>query len=210
MLGTVTSVNAASSRVSEFDIGRFDFCDSHAENLSLLARVEGQVDEAASSIRTWEQANVELVRQGILLAGAIANKDECRTAFDAGREMFREELASAFAHVKQNEAYEKTTDEDVRRARLDLAAQWIQEEANRRALTRIQKDSKNPAVRWARAQASARMKHVALNSVAVVSLVFEEFGMPEPVTLGTKAAWQATQLAERHGVPSELFQQDQH
>ena len=136
----------------------------------------------------------------------MADKADCRIAFDAGRKMFREETAPAFAAVKQNETYEKTADEDVRRARLDLMAQWIQEEASRRVLARLRKDSQDPAMQWARAQANTRMKHVASNSAAVVSLVYEEFGVPEPATLGPRSAWQAAQLAERYGVPAGLVQ----
>ena len=147
-----------------------------------------------------------MVRDGIAIASELADKADCRIAFDAGRKMFREEMASAFAAVKQNETYEKTADEDVRRARLDLMAQWIQEEASRRVLARLRKDSQDPAMQWARAQANTRMKHVASNSAAVVSLVYEEFGVPEPATLGPRSAWQAAQLAERYGVPAGLVQ----
>src|SRR3990167_2470487 len=75
LLGASSGEGATYQKLDELDVGRFPFCDSPEANLGLLARVEAQVGLAHPSFKEWEQANAELVREGIDLAKELSDPD---------------------------------------------------------------------------------------------------------------------------------------
>lgn len=191
--------------VNEFEAARFDYCESRQANLDFLARVEAQVERSSPAIREMERSTVALVREANVLADGLSDQVACREVFKSGRDLFLETLDAMAAYVRRAHPYQRSEDEAIRRARVDLLGQWIQEEAARRALDALPDDPEDAAIRWARAQANARIKIEAVDSATVVAIVYENFGPPSPAKLGQGAAWQATQLAERYGVPMAAF-----
>ncbi|WP_374473452.1 hypothetical protein [Arenimonas sp.] len=208
MVVSSPGAGATMMRVNEFDAARFDYCESRQVNLDLLARVEAQVERNRPGIREMDRGTVALIREANALAEGLPDQVACREVFKSGRDLFRETLGAMSVSVRRSYPFERTDDEAIRGARLDLLDQWIRDEAARRTLGALPDDPQDLSVRWARAQANARIKIEAVDSTTVVDLVYEDFGLPEPAALGTRSAWQANQLAERYGVPVSYFGSD--
>jgi len=192
-------------RTDDGQVARFDFCESPRANIDLMVRLGAQTDRAPVAIQAFDRNTVELAMAGSALAASLPDPVVCRGAFNAGLELHNTTSMEQGAAVRREYAYRKFGDESVMAIRTDLYAQFEFDETARRVLAVLPVDSADPSVRWARAQAEARMKYSAAESAFIVSLVYEDYGAPKPKILGPDSVWYATQLAERYGVPVGLF-----
>lgn len=192
-------------RLHEGQVARFDFCESPRANIDLMVRLGAQTDRAPVAIQAIDRSAVWLAMEGSALAASLPDPVVCREVFKAGLELHYDMSMEQGAAVRREYAYRKFGDESVMQIRTDLYAQFVFDETARRVLAVLPDDSGDPAVRWARAQAEARMKYSAAESAFIVSLVYEDYGTPSLKILGPDSVWYATQLAERYGVPVGLF-----
>lgn len=187
------------------DPQRFDYCASREANLRFLDRNVEATARAGRWLHPLRQANQQLVRDAIVIAGSMPDQASCREAFRAGAELYRGTLAPIAAQLRREMTSRHSQDDAKARLQMEIGAQWLFDETIRQVLVTLPPASEGAAARWARALADARMRQVAADSAFIVSKVHYGTDGVDPREFGSQTAWQADQLAMRYGVAATQF-----